>query len=381
MKIHYLSMSTLISPEANAVHVMRMCGALARAGHEVTLHAHRGPGDDHDVFEYFGTEASFALARHPTGGMVTPALGRIVMGGGSPRMRALAKLGLDRRCVRPILKREQPDLVYARNAVALVAARPSVPFIFESHSPPRGRVSIELEKRILRRPGLERIVLISEALRRVYATMFPWVEERMVVAHDAADDPGERPASCGRDGFHVGFVGNLYPGRGGATIAAVAAAMPDVTFHVVGGTPHDLDRFASFVVSDNVVVHGHQPPSSLPAFYADFDVVIAPYESSVSTSRGGVDIGGFLSPMKLFEYMSWGMPMVCSDLPVLREVLVHDDNALLVGPGIVDDWAAAIARLRDDPGLAGRLGRQARADFLARYTWDARASHVLDGLA
>lgn len=84
--------------------------------------------------------------------------------------------------------------------------------------------------------------------------------------------------------------------------------------------------------------------------------------------------------MKMFEYMAAGKAIVSSDLPVLREVLTHERNALLVPPDDVDAWATAVKRLIDDPELRRRLGETARADLLAHYTWEARAKKVLAGL-
>ena len=56
MRITYLAPSTLISDSANSVHVMRMCDAFARLGHDVMLHGHRGKGSGGDVLSYYGVE-------------------------------------------------------------------------------------------------------------------------------------------------------------------------------------------------------------------------------------------------------------------------------------------------------------------------------------
>jgi glycosyltransferase involved in cell wall biosynthesis len=82
----------------------------------------------------------------------------------------------------------------------------------------------------------------------------------------------------------------------------------------------------------------------------------------------------------MFEYMAAGKPIVSSDLPVLREVLEDERNSLLVPPLDLAGWARAIRRLEADPGLRDRLGSTARADQIARYTWDQRAASVLADL-
>ena len=85
----------------------------------------------------------------------------------------------------------------------------------------------------------------------------------------------------------------------------------------------------------------------------------------------------FTSPLKLFDYMAAGVPIVASDLPALREVLQHERNVLLARPGDPDSFAEAVRRLLGEPELARRLGQQARED-VRQYGWDARAAALLD---
>ena len=78
------------------------------------------------------------------------------------------------------------------------------------------------------------------------------------------------------------------------------------------------------------------------------------------------------SPLKLFEAMAAGRPIVASDLPSSREVLRDGDNALLVPPGDALALSAALRRVLSDRDLARRLARSAW-DEAPRYSWDARA--------
>jgi glycosyltransferase involved in cell wall biosynthesis len=91
------------------------------------------------------------------------------------------------------------------------------------------------------------------------------------------------------------------------------------------------------------------------------------------------DIAAWMSPLKIFEYMACARAMIVSDLPVLREVLRDDHNALLVAPAAVEEWVRAVRRCIADSGLIARLGLQAHADFQQHYSWTARARNVLEG--
>jgi glycosyltransferase involved in cell wall biosynthesis len=141
----------------------------------------------------------------------------------------------------------------------------------------------------------------------------------------------------------------------------------------------DRVRFAEAGVRSNLILHGYHPPSQLGEFFERFDVCVAPYQRTVAVSGGG-DTSAYISPLKIFEYMAWAKPILSSDLPVLREVLVDGYNAVLLPPDEVGAWATALRRLMISPEECRRLGSPARAEFVRRYTWRERARQVLAGV-
>jgi glycosyltransferase involved in cell wall biosynthesis len=86
------------------------------------------------------------------------------------------------------------------------------------------------------------------------------------------------------------------------------------------------------------------------------------------------------SPLKAFEAMAAGRPIVASDLPSSREVLRHGENAWLVAPDDAGALADGITRLLADDALSERIARTAFVDSVA-YSWDARARRLLDVFA
>lgn len=387
MRIHYLSEAVVTSPSAEAVATMRNCEAFARQGHEVVLHVFRGEHDDDEVFAYFGVEPIFELRRHPTDAAYLDLAAISRQSALQSVGRRVRRLLRERATTARQIRDERPDIAYVRNMLAMTWVPRSQPFVFEAHQPPPASRRF-FDRRVLRRSSLLRVVTISAALERIYLELYPWLEGRTLVAHDAADDPfpgGAPPVPpldltvSGRR-LKVGYVGSLSAGRGGEQIAAMATALPDADFVLVGGAPADVAAFRA-VAPSNVTALGHVPPSRLPELYPQMDVLLAPYQRTVTLEGDIGDTSAFMSPMKLFEYLAWGAAMIFSDLPVVREVLQDGRNALLVEPDDVDAWVTAIGRLRDEPGLARRLGACARADFLVEHTWDHRAARVLGGLS
>ena len=107
------------------------------------------------------------------------------------------------------------------------------------------------------------------------------------------------------------------------------------------------------------------------------DVLLAPYQEDTRVP-GGLNTARWMSPIKIFEYMASRKPILCSDLPVLREVLCHEENALLLPPREPQAWASALARLNSDAALAERLAETALRNFEERHTWQERARKILE---
>ncbi|MGC0415589.1 glycosyltransferase family 4 protein [Embleya sp. AB8] len=369
MRIAYLHGGSIPSLWANNVHVMRMCDAFAAAGHDIALYALPGthPTAD-DPYAYYGVRHRFPIRFVPVPDY-TPA-------GYRQRAERVADL---------LVRDGVPDLIYGRDPYSLAAAADLAPFVYEVHQIREDLSPPETEHRLLAAPRLARLVVITRALARDldahYADLAPLP---ILVAPDCADPPqpaAERVELPGRAGVpRVGYVGHLYDGRGIDLILDLAARLPGLDFHLVGGTPEDRDRWEQPCGLPHVYFHGHRPPAELPGYYPRFDVVLAPYAEQVYLTGRLGETGRWASPMKVFEYMSYGRAMIASDLPVLREVLTDRVNCLLRPAGDPRAWAKAIVELISDVRLRRDLGDEARRQVLDRYTWRRRVDEVLVGL-
>ncbi|HTE53088.1 MAG TPA: glycosyltransferase family 4 protein [Kofleriaceae bacterium] len=372
MRILYLSLSYVPSRRASSVQVMKMCSALARQGHEVVLVVKAGPAAEAaraaDDFAFYGVEPSFRIEKLPR-----PAR----RGGGAVYAAAMAR--------RLVEHRRWADLVYCRDPVGgACASLLRMPLVFEAHGLPGNRLQRAMWRQMTGSRGFVAMVAISDALRRDILAEGLLPDGRdCIVAHDAADVP-ERAPSAGRAANgrpHVGYVGNLYKGRGIELLLEVARRMPEADFDVVGGSEADIARWRAASPPANLLFHGFHPHSELGPFYDRFDLVVMPHSrDGVVGASGSSDISRWTSPMKMFEYMASGLPMVASDLPVLQEVLRHGQNALIARSDDTGDWIEKIRALIADPDLGARLARTAQEELHRDHTWDARASHVINQL-
>jgi glycosyltransferase involved in cell wall biosynthesis len=116
---------------------------------------------------------------------------------------------------------------------------------------------------------------------------------------------------------------------------------------------------------------GAVAPEAVPGLLASMDVAVAPYPRLAHF---------YFSPLKVYEYMAAGLPVVASRIGQLAQVLRHEVDGLFCPPGDAHALAAALERLRAEPALRRRLGLAARAKVLREHTWEAVARRIL-GLA
>lgn len=371
MKICYVGQFPIPipAPFANSVQVVKMCAAFAELGHEVVLLIPGDPGTPPDldgICKHYGVPRTFQVEHVDQGEHRW-----------SPHVYAW------RAARRALVHR--PDLVYSRVAAACCcAALFGCPATYESHMPVRGAVSRTAFRVLVRLKSFHRLVCISQSLADHCQAFYGLPASKIVAAHDGADlfrPILERPPNDAGMGaqLRIGYFGSLgsgESGRGIDLIHGLVKRFPEAQFDVVGGNRGEVEYWKYTIGLPNVTFHGRLPHSSLAEMYGRCDVLLAPYQKRVVVG-GGTDTSAWMSPLKIFEYMAAGKAIVCSDMPVLREVLEAERTALLVSPGDLDAWCRALARLIGDAALRERLGKAAQREFEAKYTWTERARRVL----
>ena len=177
--------------------------------------------------------------------------------------------------------------------------------------------------------------------------------------------------------YICGYFGHLYKGRGIEIIVDLAYKNKNITFIVVGGTEELIKKFKSTNKQNNLIFIGYLTYSKSQEIMNYCDILLMPYQKKVFLENGITDTSKWMSPMKMFEYLACGKPIISSDLPVLREVLKNNINSILVESDNINEWDSAIKLLIINKELRSKLGRNAYIDFKFNYTWEIRAKKII----
>lgn len=379
-KIHYISPSFVPSRTANSVHVMHQCNGLKKIGFDVTLYVKRTVSDKSHLqgvlLEHYGVDVSDWK----------------VVSFFSNSMRAVS-LRIALIALPKIIISSRHDIVLTRNLYAaflLSLFRRKI--LFETHQLEYG-VRKFIQKVIMKCSSV-RVVVISQCLAHYLEQHHSMNLREPVILHDAAPDgilridPQKRRRSfldASDLSYHMkrnwnavcGYFGQLYAGRGVEIIEEMASARSNCLFVVYGGSREDVEK-RHVTAPSNLIFMGHVAHPVARKIQASVDVLLMPYQVNVSIGVAGHDTARWMSPMKMFEYLASGVPIISSDLPVLREVLIHGDNALLVSPDNVVEWLDALDKLLDEPDTAAKIGENAHDLYQRKYTWSRRAAALVD---
>jgi glycosyltransferase involved in cell wall biosynthesis len=379
-----------------SIHVRELTRSLQRLGHDVMVLAARTGGDpppDYEVPIVAPEPESLddilvaALRTDPSAKAAAGDI-RSILAAVSVRHRAL-----------PILRSIGPDLIYERYALfgtagVALARELGVPLILEVNAPLsqeqdryRGlayrETALELERKVIR--SADHVLAVSSGVA-TWLLEAGVARDRVTVLPNAVDpirfQAGREEREAVRTGLGladepvVGFLGTLKPWHDVATLVRAVGLLrrrtPAVHLLVVGDGP-ERERLEELARTERIAsattFAGAVPHAGVPAYVAAFDVGVVPY---------GQEPGSYFSPLKLFEYLAAGLPVVAADVGDIAHCIRERETGLLYPPGDAMALAGAIESLVADPAWARSMARAGREHVIAHHTWEGNARLVAE---
>jgi glycosyltransferase involved in cell wall biosynthesis len=361
LRITYLSASIIPSQNANSVHVMKMCNALAKSGHKVVLVGTHGD-EKLNYYDYYNVNKDFQLVLN----------------------NKINRFSSINRLVNGIKQSKKSDLTYTRWLVGLLGILifTNKKIIFEYHSHPTTSLQRILEKLVIRSKRVIRHIFITDTLRKSYQKKYNFLQGRdCLVLPDGADIILNTVKEKKSKKLECGYLGSFLPGKGIDVIVKLAEILPDFKFHIIGGKQQEIELAKNSTKATNINWYGYLPQKEAMKVFEKVDIALLPNQKEIFVKgQGKGDIGKWTSPMKLFEYMAMGKGIIASNLEVLKEVLIHDYNSILVNSQKIEEWAIAIKKLEEDRSLYRLISHNAKNDLENKYSWDHRAKKALQNL-
>jgi glycosyltransferase involved in cell wall biosynthesis len=361
---------TVPGTKGGSVHVTAVAEGLAALGHDVRVLVTPGSPRPRDA------------ANGPTYVPLSPPLG-------ANQLRWMR-----RGAVRRIARTFGPDVIIERyynfGGEGIGAARDvNAIAVLEVNAPvidhPGSRKAL-LDKALLVQPmrrWRQRIVDASDLIVTPSAAILPpgTPASKVVELEWGADTVRFTPGASGRvpftrpPGTVAVFAGAFRSWHGAIHLAHAirdlrSRGRNDISAVFIGDGPELARVKEAAAALDGVVFAGAVPHDVMPACLAACDVGVAPFDVS---AHAPLSLGFYWSPLKMFEYMASGLPVVAPAVDRIPALVAHEREGLLYHPARSPALADALVRL-GDAGLRRQFGAAARERAVREYSWAAHCA-------
>jgi len=380
MNIAYIFHARFPTPKAHGHQVAQVCAALSQLGHTVTLVVPTiWTPIEESPFHYYGVPESFSLMRlksfDATRAPLIPEF-----------LWFFLSMWSYRRKLKRFLKEHTFDLLYTRSPSLLsTLLKRKIPVILELHRIP-GIARTTFARQTKR---LTRISCLTSPMRN---ELLSWGIDpnKLIVEGDAVDLErfNDLPSvSLARKVFGlpedrpvVGYVGRLKTLEMEKGVKHLLEALKllkergkTVFAFIVGGPEKAREEYEHLANSLGLTEHdilfiGEIPSKGVPHALCACDLLAMPFPDVPHFRKN-------MSPLKMFEYMAVGKPIVTTDLPTIRDVL-DESCAYFSQPGNPESLAEAIMEALVYPEEASEKAKKAQ-ERVKEHTWEKRMKRIL----
>jgi glycosyltransferase involved in cell wall biosynthesis len=368
----YVQNATLPTEWAHGFQIMKTCEQLAEAGFKLSLvvpNRRHGYQTD-DPFEYYGIRRNFEIIRVNV---------LDYLGGGKFWQKISYQILLRSfiRSAHKCVSGRNEDVIYTRDPwVAKGLSGIGKRVYLELHDDPTcsrvwKRVKDDIAGYVVITKSLKAL-LISQGINGDAILVAPDAYDAIAFAGLLRKHEARQKLGLDQDKIVLLYAGQMMPWKGVDSLIPKLDTLPgDCILAMVGGFPDDLGRLKNMqpTTSSNVRWIGQKSRAEVLEWMAAADVGILPTSAKYNIGKL------YTSPLKLFEYLAAGLPIIASDVPSSREIL-DDKCAIFFNPDDGNDFVKAVKIYLRMPEIKRKeLSVQAKNRSIS-YTWSSRASSI-----
>ena len=366
MNISYISNSAVPSRNASSIQIIKMCESFSSLGHNVKLIIPNTGDNNQNIFKFYGVKDKFKIKKLSLFNKFPRGLNYYFF--------AFITLIYS--------KKFKSDLLITRNFfVCFLSYFFRQKIIFEIHHgiETEGRVIKFLLKlcRFLNFKNVVKIVAITKGIKDYYITNFK-INEKKILVYPSGSSIKKRHLPIQKfKPLNIGYFGTIYKSRGLNLVLKLSKIDNLNNYYIFGGSKNDINKIKKKNNQKNLFLSSYQPYSRIGDLLTGVDISILPYVSNITVAGNVGDITKFTSPLKLFDYMSCGKIILCSDYKVLREVLTNKNAIFINNYKNPFSWKLAISKLKNSPEKNFIIGKNNYINA-SKYNLKIRAKNILE---
>ncbi len=337
MKICYLSNSAIPSSVASSIQIVKMCEAFSEIKNEVLLITTNVKKKNVDIFKFYDVKSRFTIKRIKNYSEFPLGVKYYLFS----LFSILESLKF------------RPDIYITRNfftCFLLILFRRKT--IIELHHDlnTESRVVRFLVKyfKFLNSKYLKKAVAITNGVKEEYIRKKYLNRKKIIVLPSGSSLKRIKNFRCKKKHFKIGYFGSLYKSRGLDLIIKLAKIDPENEYFLYGNL-QNLNNLKYRFLNKNLHLNDHVPYREIPKNLSKMDILILPYVSSITVAGDVGDVTKYTSPLKLFDYLSAGKIIICSDYKVLKEVIDRNNAIFVKNYKSIYSWKNEINKLSNQP--------------------------------
>ncbi len=351
----YISEIILPSRSAYAIQVMKMCDAFSKKGYNVTLFAlDCKKGSMHSSYN---CSNKFKIKSF-----------------GFKKNNFVNRLKYCLKIYSTLKKKNLNKVIYSRSIITgLILSLFFDKVIIEIHHPLKS-FTLFLFKffKFFQLLNKIKFVFISDNLKKLFK-----LKVNIIVLEDAVDfENYEKLKKLKKIKKTCVYAGSFSRGKGLETIIEISKNLPNINFHIYGDFTNSIISRKELKKFNNIIYKGYVSYKQIPKILSLYNVYLMPYSKKVFVRAKNIEVGRFMSPLKLYEYLASPGVLFASEMQVYNHIL-NNKNSVIIKNNSLKEWRNKLKLFFINSSKFNYLSKNAKK-IVREKTWLNRVEKIED---